>query len=324
MKKRHITFADETAEETIPIYQCGLLSSGGFGMSIAYFTQPSVVRPWFFRCLFARFQSVMFTLFLFLGPMLGAVHAQGNRIGSIDPLEISLVGVPQGELNLARSEISFSDDFPGQDPNSRRSGGAASNQGRPARVPCTTRVTTLPISVSDHARCFAVTVFNWKTVAAPSLTAGIAQLSSSHDGFTSDWNGYGQHVGVNILGNVTTKFFGSFALPVIFHQDERIVRLGSSSKLQTRIVHVLTHVLITGSADHSAPVFNASALPGSAISAIFSNLYQPQQVRTVSATAERFGWNIGGYIAGDAYTEFQPDLQRGLMAIVRKVWPRNN
>lgn len=194
---------------------------------------------------------------------------------------------------------------------------------RPTRVPCTTEITASPVTTSEHARCFAAVIFDWKTVVSPSVTAGIAQLSPWHDGFTSDWSGYGQHVGVNILNNVTGKFFGNFALPAIFHQDERIVRLGSASRWQDRMVHVLTHVFVTGSADHSSsPVFNASALPGCAISAMISNLYEPHQVRTVSATAERFGWNLGGFVGGDAYSEFQPDLEGRLEWLSKKIWPR--
>jgi hypothetical protein len=41
-----------------------------------------------------------------------------------------------------------------------------------------------------------------------------------------------------------------------------------------------------------------------------SNTYQPQAQRTAALSAQRFGWNLFGYSAGDTFSEFGPDLKK--------------
>jgi hypothetical protein len=92
------------------------------------------------------------------------------------------------------------------------------------------------------------------------------------------------------------------------------VPLGSASRWQDRLDHVVIHTIYTRHADHSRPlVFNVSAIPGSALTAALSNAYQPQEQRNLAGTAQRFAWNLAGYIAGDAFVEFRGDMA--------KLWP---
>jgi hypothetical protein len=98
-------------------------------------------------------------------------------------------------------------------------------------------------------------------------------------------------------------------MPALFHQDERLVPLGDGPRWQDRVGHVFVHLIITRSADHSqAPVFNASGIPVSVLNALLSNTYEPSRQRSAVATAQRFGWNVAGFVAGDVYTEFRCDL----------------
>jgi hypothetical protein len=82
------------------------------------------------------------------------------------------------------------------------------------QVVSTPLVTTgFPITTGDHFRRFTNAVFSLETLVAPAVTAGASQLMTSHAGFGSDWNGYGQHYGVNVLASVSGKFVGKFVLP---------------------------------------------------------------------------------------------------------------
>lgn len=165
------------------------------------------------------------------------------------------------------------------------------------------------ITTPDHFRRFIKATVDWKTLAAPAATAAGSQLFTSHYGFSGDWSGFGEHYGINILGNISGKFLGNFAMPALFHQDEQLAPLGSGSRWQDRLGHVFVHLIIARSANHSrAPEFNVSGIPASALSALLSNAYQPSPQRNVNATAQRFGWNVAGVVAGDAYTEFHCDL----------------
>ena len=164
-----------------------------------------------------------------------------------------------------------------------------------------------------------------QTFGAPAATAGFSQLFTSHAGFSSDASGFGKHYGVNLLGGVSSKFLGQFALPAAFHQDDRYKRTESGTVVWARIGNILKHVVLTQSAnDPHRQIFNVSALPNSLLSAALSNTYQPREQRTAAASAQRFGWNLFGFSAGDAFAEFRPDLIAlgGKITVgIAKLWP---
>jgi hypothetical protein len=173
------------------------------------------------------------------------------------------------------------------------------------------------VTASKHFERFAKAVFDWKTIVSPAATAELSQISPWHAGFTNNTNGYLRHYGDNIVGNVSNKFLGTFALPSLFHQDERYTPRNPGASWRDRVVHVVMHSIFTASANHAGgTVFNASAIPATAISALMSNLYEPKQQRTVSATASRFGLGMLIFIAGDAFTEFRPQLKRRVQEMV--------
>jgi hypothetical protein len=77
---------------------------------------------------------------------------------------------------------------------------------------------------------FTTSLFDWKTAVSPAVTVGLSRLAGIDDGFPRTWNGYAKHYGVNVLGNVSGKFFANFAFPALFHQDEQFQRRGSSAR----------------------------------------------------------------------------------------------
>jgi len=171
---------------------------------------------------------------------------------------------------------------------------------------------TSPVTPLGHLLRFTDSTFSWKTIVSPALTAGLAQWSGRNDGFPNNLNGYARHYGANILGNVSGKFFGSFVLPTLLQQDEKFERRGSSGRWLDRITHVFFHSVWVG---QGLVPMNVSGLGASGVSAILANAYLPQSQRTARASAIRFGLSTATYVAGDAYTEFSPDLERTLKRV---------
>jgi hypothetical protein len=170
------------------------------------------------------------------------------------------------------------------------------------------------LTVAEHFRRLACGFTQgWdivQTFGAPAATAGYSQLLTSHAGFSGNLNGFGEHYGVNLLGGVSSKFLGQFALPAAFHQDDRYKAAPPNTPVFGRVGHILKHIVLTQSADRShRDVFNVAALPNSLLSAALSNTYQPAAQRTVAASAQRFGWNLFGFSAGDAFSEYGPQLK---------------
>jgi len=185
------------------------------------------------------------------------------------------------------------------------------------------------VTVSDHFKKFSDSTFATvggaiQTVGAPLGTTSFSQLFTSHVGFADDGAGFGHHYGVNLLGNVSGKFLGKFVLPATFRQDELYVPAPSGSSPALRLGHIVKHIVIARSADHTHNVFNLSAIPNSLLTAALSNTYQPPEQRTAADSAARFGYNVLGFVMGDAFTEFQPDL-RNLASVLKsgvtKLWP---
>jgi hypothetical protein len=167
------------------------------------------------------------------------------------------------------------------------------------------------MTLSDHYACFDDSLWGWTTIASPAASAGFARLTGFNSGFTNDWRGFAGHYGVNLAGNITSKFFGDFLMPSVFHEDQRYQALREPGiGWKDRAGHVIAHLLHTrpDGQGKSTHLLNWSAVTSFVISAGLSNLYEPKSQRTAGASAERLGFNVGVFVASDAYTEFKPEL----------------
>jgi len=160
----------------------------------------------------------------------------------------------------------------------------------------------------QHFARFLCNLLEVQTVGAPAATAGLSQLLTTHDGFRSGPEGYGLHAGVNIAGTVSGKFIQQYALPALFHQDERYSPSPVGTRIDKRIERVLLHSVILRNADSQARAFNVSAIPGALLVTGLSNSYQPSEQQTAAANATRLGLSLAGFVAKDAYAEFLRDL----------------
>jgi len=111
------------------------------------------------------------------------------------------------------------------------------------------------VTVSDHFKKFMASTIASpggaiETAGAPLVTARFSHLFTSHAGFGNDAAGFRQHYGVNLLGNVS-GILGKFVLPSALRQDEVYVSAGTESPLVNPLGHIVRHVVLTSSADHT-------------------------------------------------------------------------
>ncbi len=178
-------------------------------------------------------------------------------------------------------------------------------------VPESTRLLTVEEHLKRLGCGFTQPLDIVQTFGAPLATDGFSQLLTSHAGYSGDINGFGEHYGVNLLGGLSSKFFGQFAFPAAFHQDDRYKRTDENTPAARRIGNIFKHLILTQPADENGhDVLNVAAIPNSLFCATLSNTYQPRVQRTAAASAQRFGWNLFGFSAGDAFSEFGPDLKK--------------
>lgn len=167
-----------------------------------------------------------------------------------------------------------------------------------------------PITNSVHFHRFVNAVFGWETLVGPPISALASQTLTSHAGYSSDGNGYAHHYGINLANNIEGKFFVRYAAPTIFRQDDAYRPVGSGHPFSSRLGHVFAHIFVTPSADDSHGEFNMSGIPSAIATALINNPQEPRQQRTVIKNVEAFGWNIGIFCAGDAWTEYKSSIMR--------------
>jgi hypothetical protein len=118
--------------------------------------------------------------------------------------------------------------------------------------------------------------------------------------------GFGKIVGVTLSQDATGQFFGTFAIPVIAHQDPRYFRM-PHEKISRRILYSLSRTFVSRHDDgRSMP--NYATLLTYPIGAELSNLYVPGISTNGASTAARI---LTGYAldpANSLLNEFLPDV----------------
>lgn len=125
------------------------------------------------------------------------------------------------------------------------------------------------------------------------------QLGKGPEGFgRCYWRGFADRTDGN--------YMVIFALPTVFHQDERYFAKGEGSCWK-RGIYAASRILITPNyVGHNG--FNTSELLGRGVSEGISSAYYPGRSRRARAVAIRFGYAVGRDALTNAIREFWPDI----------------
>jgi hypothetical protein len=140
--------------------------------------------------------------------------------------------------------------------------------------------------------------------------AAIAQASNTPPEFRQGIPGYARRYGAAFADNTIGNFMTEGIFPSLLRQDPRYYQRGSGSFLR-RFVYTVSRSVITRS-DSGRAQFNYSEFAGNAVAAGISNLYYPQEDRTLRNTAVVWGTQIGWDTAANLLREFWPDLHRAI------------
>ena len=142
------------------------------------------------------------------------------------------------------------------------------------------------------------------------VQALIAQASNTPPEFRQGIPGYARRYGAAFADNAIGNFMTEGVFPSLLHQDPRYYQRGRGSLLR-RVAYTVSRSVITRS-DSGHAQFNYSEFAGNAVAAGISNLYYPQQDRTLRNTAVVWGTQIGWDTAANLLREFWPDLHRAI------------
>jgi len=149
--------------------------------------------------------------------------------------------------------------------------------------------------------------FDYSSFIFVGITSGLAEITEAHPSLGE--NGLpalGQYYWRGFLDKTDGNYLVIFALPTVFHQDERYYAKGEGEFFK-RGIYAATRILITPDY-HGHNSFNASEILGRAMAQGISTAYYPKADRTVGALAVKFGWAMGRDALTNVFREYWPDI----------------
>ncbi len=148
--------------------------------------------------------------------------------------------------------------------------------------------------------------FDYSSFVFVGITSLLAEGTNAHPQLGKGMPGFGRYYWRGYLDKTDGNYLVIFALPTVFHQDERYFAKGEGSILG-RGIYASSRVLITPNY-HGHNGFNTSEILGRGIAQGVSLSYYPSQDRTVGSLATKYAYAIGRDALTNTFREFWPDI----------------
>jgi hypothetical protein len=148
--------------------------------------------------------------------------------------------------------------------------------------------------------------FDYSSFIFVGITSAFAEWSDAHSQLGDGMSGYGRYYWRGYVDKTDGNYLVIFALPTVFHQDERYYAKGEGAIFK-RGIYAASRILITPDY-HGHDSFNASEIFGRAMAQGISLSYYPSHDRTAGALAVKYGWAMGRDALTNVFREFWPDI----------------
>jgi len=148
--------------------------------------------------------------------------------------------------------------------------------------------------------------FDYSAFVFTGLTSLIAEGDDAHPQLGKGVPGFWAYSWRGFLDKTDGNYWVIFALPTLFHEDERYYAMGTGS-IWKRASYAVSRVAITPDY-HGHNTINASELLGRGIAQGISTTYYPQQDRTAGDVASKYCYALLRDAATNAFREFWPDI----------------
>jgi hypothetical protein len=149
--------------------------------------------------------------------------------------------------------------------------------------------------IVDPFNLFAITAYS-----------GFSIALNAHSAYGPGLKGFGKLTGYSFIEDAQGEFFGTFAIPVLVHEDPRYRRM-PGRPIPRRVLHAVEHTFVAEHDDGGA-MPNYATLFTYPISAELSNLYVPGVHTNARATSRRIAVGIATDPVGNIVNEFLPDI----------------
>lgn len=148
--------------------------------------------------------------------------------------------------------------------------------------------------------------FDYSSYAFVGLTSLIAEGQDAHPALGKGVPGFWAYSWRGFVDKVDGNYWVIFALPTVFHEDERYFARGEGN-IWKRGIYSSTRVFITPDY-HGHNTINVSELLGRGIAQGISISYYPSADTSASDIAEKYGYAVLRDAATNTFREFWPDI----------------
>jgi hypothetical protein len=148
--------------------------------------------------------------------------------------------------------------------------------------------------------------FDYSSFIFVGITSAMAEGTDAHPQLGKGMGGFGQYYWRGLVDKTDGNYLVLFALPSIFHQDERYYAMGDGG-FWKRGIYAASRVVITPNY-HGHNTFNISELLGRGIAQGISLAYYPSQDRTGEKLATKYAYAVGRDALTNVFREFWPDI----------------
>ena len=147
--------------------------------------------------------------------------------------------------------------------------------------------------------------FDYSSFVFVGITSLMAEGTNAHQQLGKGIAGFERYYWRGFVDKTDGNYLVIFALPTVFHQDERYYAMGKGG-LWKRVLYSASRIVITPDYNGNNS-FNISELLGRGIAQGMSVAYY-SQTRTVGAIATKYGYAIGRDALTNVFREFWPDI----------------
>ncbi len=148
--------------------------------------------------------------------------------------------------------------------------------------------------------------FDYSAFVFVGITSQLAEGSNAHSQLGKGVGGYWGYYWRGYLDKTDGNYMVDWAMPTVFHQDERYYAMGEGGIFK-RGIYAASRELITPNY-HGKNSFNASEILGRGISQAISLAYYPSKTQTAGGYTEKYVYAVGRDALTNVFREFWPDI----------------
>ena len=153
--------------------------------------------------------------------------------------------------------------------------------------------------------------FDYSAFVFVGVTSLLAEGTNAHSQLGKGVPGFWAYYWRGYLDKTDGNYMVDWAMPTVFHQDERYYAKGEGGVIN-RSIYAATRILITPDY-HGKDSFNASEILGRGISQAISLSYYPSNTQTLSGFSEKYVYALGRDALTNVFREVWPDINQRLL-----------